>query len=253
MKIFSLVLVIILALSLFLTALLYFLRRYFVKKTDLATEHLHPSVFSFFTTIYAFFLGFAIVTLWSAFLNAQANVTREADALVIAFRLSKTLPNSEPFRRALLNYVKSVVEDEWPSMADESAMSDKTQEALDKVWESFLPLKPRDKGDNDLFVEVGSRLGEANQQRLSRSLLTRGNLYPPIWVIIIFGFLIVLFGLYFNHLQQNRVRLTFDLMVIFLVLCCIYFIFDIDTPYSGYVVVKPDVFKIMYTKMLSLQ
>ena len=88
-------------------------------KPDLAIEHLHPSVFSFFTTIYAFFLGFAIVTLWSAFLTAQANVTREADSLLVAFRISKTLPNSGTFRQALTDYVKSVVADEWPAMANE--------------------------------------------------------------------------------------------------------------------------------------
>ena len=117
-------------------------------------------------------------------------------------------------------------------------MSEKTEQLLDKVWDNYCLLKPADKNDNDLYIEIGSRLSEASQQRLSRALLTRGNLYPPIWVIIIFGFLTVLYGLYFNHMQQNAVRLGFDFMVIFVVLCCIYFIFDIDTPFSGYVVVQ---------------
>ena len=252
MKLFFLIFFIILALGLLITGLLYLLRRRFAK-TDLAVEHLHPSVFSFFTTIYAFFLGFAIVTLWSAFLTAQANVTREADSLLVAYRLSKTLPNSGAFRQSLTAYVKSVVDDEWPNMETHDAMSDRTQQSLDKVWDSFILLKPADKGDNDLYIEVGNRLSEASQQRLARTQLTQGNLYPPIWVIIVFGFITVLYGLYFNHMQQNAVRLTFDFMVIFVVLCCIYFIYDIDTPFSGYVVVKPDFFKLAYARMLALQ
>jgi hypothetical protein len=252
MKLFFLIFSIILGLSLFFTGLLYLLRRCFVK-TDLAIEHLHPSVFSFFTTIYAFFLGFAIVTLWSAFLTAQANVTLEADSILGAFRLSKTLPNSEAFRRSLTDYVKDVVDDEWPTMAANDTMSEKTQHSLEKVWDKFILLKPADKSDNDIYLEVGNRLHVANQQRLSRAQLTQGNLYPPVWVIIIFGFLTVLYGLYFNHMQQTPVRLTFDFMVIFVVLCCIYFIYDIDTPFSGYVVVKPDVFKLIYARMLALQ
>ncbi len=252
MKLFFLIFSVILALSLLITGLLYLLRRRF-GKTDLAVEHLHPSVFSFFTTIYAFFLGFALVTLWSAFLTAQVNVTREADSLLVAYRLSQTLPNSGAFRQSLTAYVKSVVDDEWPSMETHDAMSERTQQSLDKVWDSFILLKPTDKGDNDLYIEVGNRLSEASQQRLARAQLTQGNLYPPIWVIIVFGFITVLYGLYFNHMQQNAVRLSFDCMVIFVVLCCIYFIYDIDTPFSGYVVVKPDIFKLAYAKMLALK
>jgi len=252
MKLFFLIFSTILAISLLLIGLLYLSRRCCAPK-DRSIEHLHPSVFSFFTTIYAFFLGFAIVTLWTAFLTAQANVTQEADSLLVAYRLSKTLPNSEAFRSSLQDYVKSVVEDEWPAMAARDSMNQKTQQSLEKVWENFILLKPADKNDNDLYLEIGNRLNKANQQRLSRGLLTQGNLYPPIWVIIVFGFITVLYGLYFNHMQQNTIRLIFDFMVIFVVLSCIYFVYDIDTPFSGYVVVKSDVFKLIYARMLALQ
>jgi len=36
-------------------------------------------------------------------------------------------------------------------------------------------------------------------------------------------------------------------------LSCIYFIFDIDTPFSGYIIVQPDIFVKVYGKMLTLQ
>jgi hypothetical protein len=251
MKMFFLIFSIILASSLLFTGLLYFLRRRLVK-TEIAVEHLHPSVFSFFSTIYAFFLGFAIVTLWSAFLTGQTNVTREADSLVVAFELSKTLPNSQKFRQSLLGYVKSVLEDEWPAMAAHDTMHEKTRQLLDRVSDDFILLKPVDKSDNDLYIEVGNCLRDASLQRMSRALLTKGNLYPPIWVIIIFGFVTVLYGLYFNHIQQNAVRHLFDFMVIFVVLSCIYFIYDINTPFSGYIVVQPHAFKMVYARMLAL-
>ena len=252
MALFFVVFSSILALSLALTGLLYLLRRRFAAAGP-TFEHLHPSVFSFFTTIYAFFLGFAIVTLWSTFLTAQANVTREADSLLIAYRLSKILPDSGAFRLSLLDYVRSVVEDEWPTMAASDTMNEKTQQSLDKMWDTYMLLRPATKGDPDLYVEIGNRLGEAGRQRLSRSIATQGNLYHPVWVIIVFGFLAVLFGLYFNHFQQNRVRLCFDFMVIFLVLCCIYFIYDINTPFSGYITVKEDIFKHVHAKILALR
>jgi uncharacterized membrane protein YfcA len=251
MKIFFVIFFLILAFSLLLTGLLYLLRRRFTK-TDRDRERLHPAVFSFFTTIYAFFLGFAIVTLWSAYLSAQTNTAREADSLLVAFRDSKTLDNSGALRQALTDYVKSVMADEWPAMAADNAMSEKTDRAWDKVWAAYMLLKPQNKMDNNIFLQVGKQLTQASQYRFSRSQSTQSNLYSPIWVIIVFGFITVLYGLYFHHLRQSSVSLIFDFMVIFVVLCCIYFIYDIDTPFSGYIVVKPSVFKVVYAKMLSL-
>ncbi|MCL4501873.1 MAG: DUF4239 domain-containing protein [Deltaproteobacteria bacterium] len=249
---FFLVFSTILATSLLLTGLLYFMRRRFAA-AGLAIEHLHPAVFSLFTTIYAFFLGFSIVTLWSAFLSAQANVTREADTLLMAYRLSENLPNSEEFRRTLTDYVQSVVNDEWPAMAKDYNMNQKTQDIWDKLWDNLIPLKPADKADNDIYLEIANFLSQASRHRLSRALLTRGNLYPLVWVIIIFGFLTMLYGVYYNHMQQNPVRLCFDFMLIFVVLSCIYFIYDIDTPFSGYVLVNPDSFKFILARMPALQ
>lgn len=250
MKSFFIIFSIILAISLLLTALLVLARKYFVRP-DKDIEHIHPSLFTFFTSLYAFFLGFAIVTLWSAFLKTEANVGREADSLLIAYHLSRDLPHSEALRQALKDYVHSVVQQEWASMEGDS-MSEEAQKRFDKIWEQLHLLKPENKGDNDLYISLSNALSEASRQRLSRALTIEGNLYPPIWVIIVFGFISVIYGLYFNHIQQNRVRIIFDFMVIFMVLSCIYFIYDINTPFSGYTVVKPEIFQKVYATMLRL-
>lgn len=251
MKMFFFAFSIILSLSVLIAGSLFFLRQRFAPAEKIS-EHIHPSIFSFFTTVYAFFLGFAIVTLWSAFLTAEANVTREADSLMTAYRLSRDLPNSQGFRQALADYVKSVVEDEWPQMQGDS-MSGETQRRFERVWEEFHLLKPGIRGDNDLYLNLIPPLSEAGKNRLSRGLLIKGNLYPPIWVIIVFGFLTVIFGLYFIHMQQTPVRVVFDFMVIFLVLSCIYFVYDINTPFSGYIVVKPEIFQNVHAKMVALR
>lgn len=250
MKQFLTIFGIIFLISLGLTGLLFLLRN-FLGKTEKSQEHINPSIFTFFTSLYAFFLGFAIVTLWSAFLTAKTNVAREADSLMISFRLSKDLPNSEGFRKALMNYVKIVVDDEWLRM-EEDSMSEQAQRHFEKVWDQFHLLRPQNSGDIDRHLNISSHLSEASKQRLSRELLVGGNLYPPIWAIIVFGFISVFYGLYFFHIQQNMVRLTFDFMALFVVLACIYFIYDISTPFSGYIVVQPKVFKTVHASMLQL-
>ena len=96
-----------------------------------------------------------------------------------------------------------------------------------------------------------TNLTEASRQRSSRVTALEGNLYSPVWVILIFGFISVVYGLYFINREPTVVSLIYEFMVIFLVLACIYFIYELDTPFSGLITVKPEAFRIVYLKMLS--
>jgi hypothetical protein len=210
-------------------------------------EHIQSSVFNFFTTLYAFFIGFAMVTLWSAFLTAKTNVTREAESLMVVYRTAKHLPGSEAFRQAVVNYVKTVIDVEWAEM-EKDVMSPEASRRFDDIWARFYELKD----DPTKTGELYTNLTEAGRQRSSRANILQGNLYPPVWVILIFGFISVVYGLYFINREPTVVSLIYEFMVVFLVLACIYFIFDLDTPFSGLITVKPAAFRTVYLGMLSL-
>jgi hypothetical protein len=210
-------------------------------------DHIHPSVFEFFTTLYAFVIGFAIVTLWSAFLAAKTNVTREADSMMIVYRTAKHLPGSGAFRQAVASYVKTVIDVEWGEM-EKGIMSPEAGQRFDDIWSRFYELV----SDPNQSGELYTNLTEASRQRSSRSTMLQGNLYPPVWVILIFGFISVVYGLYFINREPTVVSLIYEFMVIFLVLSCVYFIYDLDTPFSGLITVKPEAFRNAYLKMLSL-
>ena len=210
-------------------------------------EHIHSSVFDFFTTLYAFVIGFAIVTLWSAFLTAKTNVTREAESIMIVYRTAKHLPGSGPFCQAVARYVKTVIDVEWEEM-EKGAMSPEAIQRFEDIWSRYYELR----GDSNQLSELFSNLTEAGRQRSSRSTMLKSNLYPPVWVILIFGFISVVYSLYFINREPTVVSLIYEFMVIFLVLSCIYFIFDLDTPFSGLIILKPDAFQSIYLKLLSL-
>jgi hypothetical protein len=210
-------------------------------------EHIQPSIFNFFTTLYAFFIGFAIVTLWSAFLTAKTTVTREAESMMIVYRTAKHLPNSEAFRQAVVKYVKTVIDVEWAEM-EKDVMSLEAGRRFEDVWARFYELKE----DGNKTGELYTNMTEASRQRTSRGAILQGNLYPPVWVILLFGFISVVYSLYFINRQPTLVSLIYEFMTIFLVLACVYFIFDLDTPFSGLIVVKPEAFQDVYLKMLSL-
>jgi hypothetical protein len=246
MKPFLILFSVIISISLVISGTLMLLRRHFGRR-GISQERIHPAVFNFFTTLYAFFIGFAMVTLWSAFLNAKANVTREANALLTGYRIATNLPHTEAFQQATLAYMQSVIHDEWARMK-QGTMSAETSRRFDDIWKEFYGLPQDHQKENDLYAN----LSEASRQRLARAIILEGNLYPPVWVILWFGFASAVFGLYFLNQEPNAVSLIFEFMVIFLVLACLYFIYDIDTPFSGIIAVQPDIFQGVHAKMLAL-
>ena len=114
-------------------------------------------------------------------------------------------------------------------------------------------MKPADKQDNPLYVNIATTLNEARRQRLSRGLALSGNLYQPIWVIIIFGLVATIYCLYCLHPDPNVIQMIFEFMVLFTLLACIYFIIDLDTPFSGLVSISPEAFQEVYRSMIALQ
>jgi hypothetical protein len=179
------VLLVIFSITLAISGLLILIRRWSGVPERLR-DRIQSPPFGFFATLYAFFLGFAIVTLWNNFVTVKFNVTWEAYALLSSYRLSQALPNSEPFRKELKEYVKTVLDREWDSMA-QGSMSPKANHLIESVWNRFQELKPADKQDNPILVNVATNLNEARRQRLARGISLSGNLYQPIWVIIVFG------------------------------------------------------------------
>jgi hypothetical protein len=210
-------------------------------------EHIQSPVFNFFTTLYAFVIGFAIVTLWSAFLTAKTNVTREAESMIIVYRTAKHLPGSESFRQAVARYVKTVIEVEWEEMK-KGAMSREADQRFEDVWSRYYELA----GDSNKLGNLYSNLTEAARERSSRGAILQGNLYPPVWVILLFGFISVVYGLYFINREPTVVSLIYEFMVLFLVLSCIYFIYELDTPFSGLIILTPDALQIIHLKMMGL-
>jgi hypothetical protein len=243
---------VILATSLLLTGVMVVLRKRFFRPDRAARQQIHSSIFSFFATLYAFFLGFAIVTLWSAFLHAKADVIKESDALMRAFQISRTLPDAQGVRQALMDYVKAVRDEEWPEMDRNSRMHEPTGKRFDLLWERYLQIRPKNQNDNDMYVSMGSYLHDASGWRTARELCLKGNLYPPVWVLIIFGFITMLYCLYVTNIQQNPAQIIFEFVVIFFVLSFIYFIADLDSPFSGSVNVLPHPFDAVYQKMVDL-
>jgi hypothetical protein len=220
---------------------LYLLRRGFLRRGR-AVRHVSSTTFSLFASLYAFFLGFCLVTLWNDFGTARTVAANEASALLAASYFSRQFNDSGGFRTALAAYAQSVVAEEWPDMDAKLAMNPHTHQLAIQVWDAYRVLAPQDKQDNILYANLGNVLLEASRERNARALLLSGNIYPPVWVIIVFGFFGSALALLCANPDQEGWQLVMEFVVVFTVLSCIYFIYDISTPFSGVLNVPPDAF-----------
>ena len=248
---FLLLFVHIFALTLVISTAMFLLRKFSGLGRQPLSDHICSPVFSLFTALYAFFLGFSLVTLWSAFLNAQINVSQEANALLVGYYLSRDIPDSEDLGRNLELYVQNVLEEEWTLM-ENGQMSEAADKHLNEAWKKLLEFRKKGQVDSNLFNNLSDNLKEATKQRSLRRILVKGELYPPMWVMIVFGFMAVIFGLFFLHLEKSTVRLIFEFMVIFTLLAFIFFIVDLSTPFSGYINVAPEAWQRINEKISAL-
>ena len=95
------------------------LRRFRFSRSKRRGKMINGTIFSLFASLYAFFLGFCVVTLWTTFGNAKNVVTTEATSLLVANYLSRSFNASGGFREALASYAQSVIQDEWPAMGEQ--------------------------------------------------------------------------------------------------------------------------------------
>jgi hypothetical protein len=242
----------ILCLALAVPGLLFVLRRRTIGRQAGPRKLLSSEIFSLFASLYAFFLGFSIVTLWGGFVSAKNVVNAEAGAVVTTARLSVPLDRSAPFRQALGVYVKSVIEDEWPAMDRDDAMSERSSELFADVWSAYYAMKPADKDSWSQYSGVGQSLAEINRQRFSRSQTLSGNLYPPIWLILAFGLVGVFAGLLLTNPEQTTTQVFMEIVVAFMVFSCVYLISDLATPFSGVLSVGPGPFQEVYSRLLAM-
>lgn len=206
-------------------------------------EYVHGAVFSFYASLYAFFIGFSIVTLWSDFNTAKMEVNAEANALLIVHRLSHILEQGDALRTSVRTYIDSAINAEWPKMDADGVMDQDTANHFAEIWKQYLLLKPLDGSDKSLYANLNGALIEASKKRLTRSVLLGGNLYPLVWVIIGVGFVGIAVCLFVTNAGNHASKTQLEAFILFVVLACVYLIYDISTPFSGYVNVTPGAFE----------
>ena len=223
-------------------SLLVAVRRRRACRMSIDQRNLFATNFGFFATLYTFFLGFAVVSLWQNYNNADSAITDESDLLVVEYRLSLAVPNARGLRDALLEYVDYVKGIGWEKM-EAGERSDGADALYAGVWDNLRQADPGSGERHGVYELMLARMIDCNKLRHQRLLLIDGNLYTPIWVIIYMGVAFTIAGFYFIESGHRAADIFFMLMMLAMVLGNIFLLYELDTPFSGIIRIDGDKFE----------
>ena len=194
--------------------------------------------------VFGLLLAFVIVIAYQNYLDADANVSREADSLSSIVRDSAAFPDpgGENVRRAVETYVRTVVKDEWPQMHDgnDSALAVR---GLGGIFAAFRTVEPRSPQATAFYDDAVRQLNAALAARRDRLQTAGGGLPRDITILVLFGSLVTVGYAVFVGSPHFGFHALGPVAVVAVVAVSLVVLLDLSYPFSGDVAIGPDDFK----------
>ena len=221
--------------------------RYGVRRSGFdpaAPVPIRDTLISAISAIFALTLAFSAAGIWNDTVQARAAVQREAQALENVLALANSLPpqTQQHAREAVHQYIRRVVEVEWPAMANplnqDSAPYSRSDRALVQLIDALFDEAAKGTASPALTA-IMAQLFEARSARLARLAVADGGATPAQWIslflLALSAFLIV--AVVHNH--HFRVQALAMGLYAVVVSACFFLILAHDRPFVGVLSVPP--------------
>ena len=190
--------------------------------------------------IYAVLLAFSVIVVWEKFNEAQTTVAEEAGATAALFRYAEGKePEAIAVRAALVNYLKTAIDEEWPAMSLESEAHGLTQ-ALNQLYSAALALNRSGTRNTADMTEVFRQIDNVTAARRIRLHLATGLVPDVIWIALFMGALLTVgFTLFFGS-ENLLAQVSMTGVLSLLVTLGLVVIISVDHPFTGPVYIHPD-------------
>ena len=189
-------------------------------------------------------LAFVIVIEFQNVGDAESSVGREADSIAAVVRDSNAFSAAEKARIAAAagNYVRAVVNDEWPRMRD-GHDSPRAWAAIGGLFTALQHVGPAPGAATSFHEDAVRRLNEALDARRDRLNSVDGSLSPLIAALILVGSVVLLgygvlvgstsTGFHMAGAAAMAILIGFSLVVLL----------NLSYPFSGDLAIDPDPFR----------
>jgi hypothetical protein len=203
------------------------------------------AIFGVGGTIYAVFLAFLVITIWSSHEDARHNIAEEASLLTTLYRTSWVMePTSAGRLRGLIReYTRVVIVEEWPIQAQSGGVSEHARVAALNMLRLFGSSRP-DASRSDAAVEQLqlNLLAQLMADRNKRTLQAQERLSPMIWVVAIAEGVLVILMSFFLYPDRHWPHLIMSTMLAAMIAMLIYVVYIFEQPFQGLLPLTADPF-----------
>ena len=201
-------------------------------------------IYAVIGVVYAVLLGFSALIVWEQFRKAQEGAELEANALADLYRDAQVFPAEVrgQVETRLRDYVRLVVEEEWPAMAAGES-SPQTWDAYNLLWRTYHEFRPQDDHERAWYQESIQRMNLLGDQRRNRLLSVRSGVPAVMWAVLLgagavtigFSFLFGTRNPRAQGLMTGALALTIGIVLLS--------ILALEHPFKGITRVEPEAFE----------
>lgn len=202
--------------------------------------------------LYGLLVGFSAYFASYQYDTAQKTVEAEASSVQELHRLAEGFPEGE--RREVQDltesYARTVVEEGWPLMR-EGRVSAKAGMISVQLRRGVLAFEPRAAGEDDLYAQALTLVGELDQNRALRLLEVREGIPSILWVMLILGGAATVCFAYLLGVRAEWLHVVMIAAYTLVLALTLYTIGALDYPFDGIAQVDPDAFEAALSRMES--
>jgi hypothetical protein len=198
-------------------------------------------IFAVVGVIYAVLLAFVVIVTWEKFNSAESVIGEEASALRSIYRESTAFPPElrEQLHDDVRRYATTVIEQEWPAMADGQAGDPTVVHVLDEMIVHLTSLPAGTPTQQEYVGAEVERFNDLVSARSRRLDFVEQGVADVLWIALVLGGGVtvgfaMIFGL---RSAALHVLMTASLAMTIGVLLFVAIV--IDRPFGGGVTVEP--------------
>ena len=201
-------------------------------------------MFSAVGVLYTVLLAFLVVLVWEQFNAAQERTETESTKISNLLRDAVVFPRQDrdDIQCRLIAYTRSVVDDEWETMAD-GASSPVTGVKYRQVWAGYYRFRPQTDHQHDFYSESLGKLNELGESRRLRLISSAASIPSVMWILLVVGAVLTIGYLYLFAIPVPWLQHLMIGSVAGLLAFILFMILALDHPFSGDVKVTPDAYQ----------
>lgn len=197
-------------------------------------------------TIYAVMLAFIASQAWTSYSQTSNNAGLEAGLVADLYRDSSILPApiGARIQGLLQDYVRIVIDEEWPAMAEKRAVDDKGWRLLNAVRDEVVRTQPDGVAATYIDGEMLKILTTISDMRRTRLVAAmHGALHPLVWGVALAGGLVIFGFCWLFGAEKSPLHLISTGLVAVCLGLVIYLINSLNHPFVGSSAISTEPFK----------